>query len=263
VLLVARRARRANARLLVVDTDGINVWCSASKRQLCNDSVLAQVDRYDRAELTGARWLRLVFPKLAFAGIDLPALRHHKIRPIIGPVYAKDLPSYLATTPLEDRTHDAVAFALRPRLFAWLPGLIQSVTYVAAVVVGLAVIDTVRPVPIPVGIIALTAAIATAYPIAFPWLPGRRFAVKGVALGLVGSAALGGLALAGSITTTTLAAAIPFTVAMAILFALSFTGNSPISNYSRVRAEIARFLPVYAVLFVASVVALWVTRGPS
>ncbi len=45
VFLVIRRIRGFNARLLVIDTDGINVWCSASKGQFSHTEILNQLDR--------------------------------------------------------------------------------------------------------------------------------------------------------------------------------------------------------------------------
>ena len=54
VLLVARHARAFNARLLVIDTDGINVWCAAGKGRFSNPQILRQLERYDRELLADA-----------------------------------------------------------------------------------------------------------------------------------------------------------------------------------------------------------------
>ena len=59
-------------------------------------------------------WLTLVLPKLSLAGVDLRALRKVRVRPLIGPVYAKDLPAYghyfitAADTILDEPTEQAV-----------------------------------------------------------------------------------------------------------------------------------------------------------
>ena len=39
VFLIIRRIRRFNARLLVIDTDGINVWCAAGKGKFLNSRI--------------------------------------------------------------------------------------------------------------------------------------------------------------------------------------------------------------------------------
>lgn len=46
----------------------------------------------------------------------------------------------------------------------------------------------------------------------------------------------------------------PFIFATAILVGLGYTGNSPISNYSRVREEIAAFLPVIVIAYILALV---------
>jgi len=263
VVLVARRARKAGARLLVVDTDGINVWCSAGKGVFSNAAILAQVQRYDRELLTDGKWVRLVVPKFALSGVDLRGLRDHGIRPVIGPLYAKDLPDYLAQPKLEDRDDDRVVFGLQSRLFTWLPGLVQYVGYATLIVMALMLLGLVWHISAPLGLILMVAALGTAYPVLFPWLPGRRFAVKGIVLGVLGSVALGLLVVTKSMDPLTLASAIPFVFAASIFIGLSYTGNSAVSNYSRVRRETAQFLPVNVLLFVASLVSFLSVGEPS
>ncbi len=262
VLLVARRVRAFNVRLLVVDTDGINVWCGASKGQLSNTTIREQLDRYDRELLTGDRKLRLILPKLSLAGVQLQALHKAKIHPVIGPIYAKDLPAYLSNPPLKDRDDDQVVFGLRMRLFSWLPGLVQYVGYSLAAALGLFGLEWLWGIEVPLGLIPLTALLGTAYPILFPWIPGHRFAVKGLWIAAIVSLGLGALAAAGWINSAGLVAAVLFVFATALFVGLSYTGNSAVSNYSAVRREIARFLPLDAVLYIACLVAfIWTEVG--
>ncbi len=262
VFLIARRARRFDARLLVVDSDGINVWCSAGKGRFSNAAIAEQLARYDRDLLTTGKWLTLILPKFGFSGVDLRALRDEGIRPVIGPLYAKDLDAYLANPPLKDRDDDRVHFGLQMRLFSWLPGLFQFLLYALAVAtLWIAVARPTNPTG-PLAVVVLTAAIATAYPVLFPWLPGTRFAVKGLWLGALTTVGLGGLTWSGALTSAQLVAAGLFAFAMALFMGLSYTGNSAVSNYTRVRKEIARFLPLNVVLAAATLVALFFAGGP-
>jgi acetyl-CoA decarbonylase/synthase complex subunit gamma len=121
--------------------------------------------------------------------------------------------------------------------------------YGLILVIGLLGIEAFWGIPAPMGIIPIIALLATVYPLLFPWLPGRGFAVKG--LWLAGSM---GIAMTGSVIFNLMTAhealsAIVFVFAVSILFGLSYTGNSPISNYIRVRRETARFLPLNIMLF--------------
>ena len=260
VFLVVRRIRNFNARLLVIDTDGINVWCSAGKEKFSNEEITKQLDRYDRSLLTDDKRVTLILPKLSLAGVRLRELRKSHIRPVIGPVYAKDLPGYLSQPPYKDCDEDRVVFGLQSRLFTWLPGLVQVVSYSFGIVFVFWIVEQIWKLPVPLGIIAITAILAGAYPILFPWIPGRRFAVKGLWLAAFTSLVICVLTATGKLVFADLPMALLFTFGTAIFYGLSYTGNSAVSNYSRVRKEIARFLPIYAFLYAGSLAAFIVTE---
>ena len=255
VFLVARRVRAFNARILVVDTDGINAWCSAGKGAFNNAAITAQLDRYPRTRLTQSKWLPMILPKVAFAGVDLRALRDQNIKAIVGPIYAKDLPEYLAHPPYRDRDAERVHFGLQSRVFTWVPGLIQYVGYSIKAAIVLFALEWAWGIEVPLGIVPVAAILGTGYPLLFPWLPGERFAVKGLWLGAATAAGLVVAVADGWLAPSTLWAGVPFIFGAALLIALSYTGNSAVSNYSRVRAEIARFLPLDVAFFVASFAA--------
>lgn len=260
VFLVVRRIRRFNARLLVIDTDGINVWCSAGKGKFSNAEILRQLDRYDRNLYTNGQRLSLILPKLGLSGVNLRALRKAGIKPVIGPIYAKDLPAYLSQPPFKDRSEDRIKFGLQSRLFTWIPGLIQYLGYSFAAVVVLWGMEKIWGLPVPIGFIVLTAVLATVYPILFPWIPGTRFAVKGLWLAAFTSTGLGVLAAVRVISLADLIMAVLFTFATAVFIGLSYTGNSAVSNYSRVRKETAHFLPLNVLLYLASFATFLITE---
>jgi acetyl-CoA decarbonylase/synthase complex subunit gamma len=246
VFLVVRRIQAFNARLLVIDTDGINVWCSAGKGQFSHTEILKLLDRYDGKLLTDTRRLSLILPKLALSGVNLQTLRKANIRPVIGPVYAKDLPKFLS---------HRIIFGFQSRLFTWLPGLLQALVYSFAIVFVFWGIEQIWGFPVPMGLIVLTAILATAYPLLFPWIPGDRFAVKGLWLAACTSLVIYLLSATGVLLLADLPMTLLYTFGTAVFFGLSYSGNSAVSNYSRVRKEIARFLPLYVTLYAASFAA--------
>ena len=260
VMLVVRHARALGARLLVVDTDGINVWCAAGKGAFSNAAIQKQLDRYDRALLTDGKWIKLVLPKFGLAGIDLRALRKAKIKPIIGPLYAKDLPAYLSNPPLKDRDEDRVHFGLQMRAFSWLPGFVQLVGYSILLLLLFAAAAVLTGSSMPWGVLPITAIIATAYPFLFPWIPGTRFAVKGLWLATIISAALVVLWASGGLLLGNLLATVLFSFAAAIFVGLAYTGNSAVSNYSKVRKETAQFFVPDLLLFLLSLTAFIITE---
>jgi acetyl-CoA decarbonylase/synthase complex subunit gamma len=260
VFLIIRRIRRFNARLLVIDTDGINVWCAAGKGKFSNAEILRQLDRYDRNLLTSGQRLSMILPKLGLAGVNLRALRKAGIKPVIGPIYAKDLPAYLSQPPFKDRNEDRIKFGLQSRLFTWIPGLVQYLGYSFAAVIVLWGMEQIWGLSVPLGLMLLTALLATAYPILFPLIPGVRFAVKGLWLAAFTSTGLGVLAAVRVISLADLIMAVLFTFATAVFIGLSYTGNSAVSNYSRVRKETAHFLPLNVLLYLASFATFVITE---
>ena len=260
VFLVVRRIRVFNARLLVIDTDGINVWCAAGEGKFSNTEILKQLNRYEQKLLTNDHRLTLILPKLGFAGVNRRELRKAGVRPIIGPIYAKDLPAYLSQPPYKDCDVDRILFDFQSRLFTWLPGLVQVFTYSFAIVLAFWGIEQIWGLPVPMGIIVLSGVLATAYPILFPWIPGKRFAVKGLWLAVLISLVICALTAAGVLSLANLPMTLLFTFGTGIFFGLSYSGNSAVSNYSRVRKEIARFLPLYGLLYAASLAAFVITE---
>ncbi len=247
-----RSLRGTPVRVLVVDTDGINVWCAAGKGSMSNTAIEAQLARYDRELLTAGKWLTLVLPKLAFAGVDLRALRDAGIRPVIGPIYARELRAFLADERLRDRDDDCVHFGWGERTFTWLPGLVQALGYSLAVALVILALQRGWTTEAPLVVVAVGAAVATVYPLFFPWIPGRRFAVKGLTVGVV-IGLLAALPVALGVTSPAAGVALGlYAAATGIFFGLAYTGNSAVSNYSSVRREIARFLPIEVALYVAS-----------
>lgn len=256
VFLLARKLGHKNVRLLVIDTDGINVWCAAGKGTFCNDAIFEQLGRYDESLLKEGDRLRLVLPKLCFAGVDLPSLRKAGYDAVIGPVYDKDLPAYLLTEPLEDRDTNRVVFGMRSRLFTVVPGLVQLMKYCVILLVAMWLVGQFWSYSIPaVEIIGLVAGLGVLYPVLFPYLPGKWFATKGFWLGVgicfvMSAMAAGGLISLGGLIVSSL-----FTLAGGMYFGQSYSGNSAVSNMTSIRKETARLLPVYVLLYLVSLAA--------
>jgi hypothetical protein len=74
------------------------------------------------------------------------------------------------------------------------------------------------------------------------------------------SIGLSALTVFGVIPLADLIMAILFIFATAVFVGLSYTGNSAVSNYSRVRKETARFLPLNVLLYIGSLAAFIMTE---
>jgi len=79
--------------LLVVNTNGTNVWCAAVEGIFPTENVLSYLKIYDVQKLINHN--RLVLPQLAVAGIKRKVLEEHGWQGIFGPVYFKYLDEFL------------------------------------------------------------------------------------------------------------------------------------------------------------------------
>ena len=256
VFLLVRRLRNLNVRLLVIDSDCINVWCAAGKGRLSNDAICAQLNRYDKDTLTDTGRISFILPKLCLSGVDLPSLRQMGYDAVIGPVYYQRIPEYLASKPYKDCDDYHVHFGLRARLFTVPPGTMQTLKYPVMVILALWLVHLVWSFKVPSAeIIAIMIVPSITYPLLFPYLPGRWFGSKGFWLGVMFAIVMVILAAAGIVSTAGLVPAVFLVVACSMNFGHGYSGNSAVSNLTSLRKEIARLLPVYVVLYIASIIA--------
>jgi len=260
VVLLKRSLRPLNARLLVIDTKGINVWCSAGKGQFSSKEILDKLNTHKDIIFDGERPVELILPKLSLSGVRLSELKKDKrIHPVIGPVYAKDLKGYLEHSPYKDCADDRVIFGIKQRFYTLIPTVVQFSGYALLMGCAAFLLNLIFKTGFRWQIVPVSIAIAALYPLLFPYLPGKRFAVKGLSL-----AAAVSLATLFAIKGTSYplgAFYVSFIFATSVLLALSYTGNSPVSNYSKIRKEIAHFLPLSIFLYIVSIIFYFISRG--
>jgi hypothetical protein len=240
VFLLARRIASRSVRLLIVDTNGINVWCASGKGRFSASEIIEKAGRFSL--LKKEQKIDMILPKFCLSGVKLTDLRNAGIKPIIGPMYARDVPEYLDRQKFENRIHDHFVFGLQHRTFTALPTAVHFLYYFLGVYV--ATFWTLSS-----AIIWVSAGLAFLYPILFPFLPGKRFAVKGISLSAVASILPLVFFAAGMFTLQLALFWILFIFATLIFIGLSYTGNSPVSNYTLVKKETTMFLPVVVLLY--------------
>jgi hypothetical protein len=260
IIILQRRLKPLNVRLLVVDTNGINVWCSAAKGKFSSEEILKKLELYDRNILTDSEEIDLIIPKLSLSGVKLSELKRNKIKPIIGPLYAKKLRAYIEHPPYKDCAEDAVQFGIKARLYTVVPTIVQFSWYAVLMALPLFILNLLFKTGFHWQIIPITIAISIFYPVLFPWLPGNRFAIKALGLATLFSLCVIYVFLRGAISLPLMFFYISYIFGTSVFFALSYTGNSSISNYSKVRKEIAHFLPL-SVLFYAMAIMFYLVNG--
>ena len=117
--LTVERVKRAlqgiDAYLLVANSRGINVWCSASGGKFTNHDVISVLKTSGIEELVAHR--NVILPQLAATGVEAEII-HKKSgwRVIWGPVYAKDIRLFIENKLKKTPQMRQVAFPWRQRV---------------------------------------------------------------------------------------------------------------------------------------------------
>jgi len=238
---VRRALDGLNAWILVLETNGVNVWCAAGKGTFGTRELVSRIAAVKLPVVVSHR--SLVVPQLGAPGIAAHDVRQQSGFTVRwGPVRAEDISAYLAAgraseamrivnftlmdrlvltpmelTSLKDPTIKLAALLFLPQLLGWL---------------------TLKPADLwPFLGACLSGAVLA--PVLLPWIPGRAFALKGWLLGLAWSLAVilvRGLELkAGSLFTAS--AYVLILPAMTSYLTLNFTGASTYTSLSGVIRE--------------------------
>jgi len=259
--------------ILVLDTEGINVWCAAGKGTFGTGEIIKRVKEAGLSEVVSHR--RLVLPQLGAPGVQAHEVKKGcGFRVHYGPVRAADLPAYLGAALEADARMRRVEFPLRDRIVLTPMELIPSLKYfpLYALVVlaafglrgqGIMFADSfVAGGPFVVLGFAAAMAGAVLTPALLPWLPFRGFAMKGFLTGLVVTYLFvefaGARVFENSMPLKALAYA--FFPALSSYIALQFTGSTTYTNMSGVQRELRYMLPVYMVALSASLILLAVYK---
>ncbi|UCE60255.1 MAG: hypothetical protein JSU63_00610 [Phycisphaerales bacterium] len=260
-----------DAWILVLETQGINVWCAAGKGTFGTDEIVTRVTASRLSEVVSHR--RLIVPQLGAPGVAAHEVaRRCGFRVVFGPVRAADLPAFLGAGMKATPRMRRVRFPIRDRVVLIPVELVGGAKHALLVATAFLVLAGLGPQGYSfdrvVGAGARDAALflATAVaavvitPIFLPWLPGRPFSVKGLWVGLLMALALGGYALAhpGAFGNWQSAAAWLLMIPSVSSFvAMNFTGASTYTSLSGVRREMRVALPVQIACAVVGA-SLWI-----
>jgi hypothetical protein len=247
-----------NGWILVLDTDGINVWCAAGKGTFGTDEIVRRIEATGLKEVVSHR--RLIVPQLAGPGVSAHQVKKRSGFTVhYGPIMAQDLPAYLESGlkakpemrrknfPLKERVvliPVELVEALKPTL------LILPVLFLLGGLGGHAGFWTNALNEGLFAVLAfLTALFAGAVlnPVLLPYLPGKAFSTKGFFIGTLMAFVV--LSLRGfdwqagrdAMEAVSWLLIIP---AVAAYLAMNFTGCSTFTSLSGVRKEMRWALPL-------------------
>ena len=255
-----------NSWILVLDSRGVNVWCAAGKNTFSTQELVRQVQRTGLEKIVTHR--RLILPQLGAVGVA-----GHQVKKacgfevLWGPIRAYDLKHFLAndftaTPAMREVTFSfaeravlvpvELALLIKPSLWIMLAVFLMSgigpeiFSLTAAWQRGqMAVLDYMT------GIFA-GAVVA---PLLLPWLPSRKFYIKGIITGLIAGTGLVWF-WHGIESRLEMLALLLLSTAISSYTAMNFTGATPFTSPSGVEKEMRQAIPVQLAM-VGCALVLW------
>lgn len=243
-----------NSWVLVLDTKGINVWCAAGKGTFSTKELVRQIDRVRLKNIVNHH--KIIVPQLGAVGVSA-----HEVKKITGfaviygPVRAEDIKAFVGAGMKATKEMRAVNFSLWDRLklvpvelsnggkyLLLVPALfiILSGLYPQGYSVDLAFHNGLRSVVI-LFLAFLTGCAVT--PALLPWIPFRRFAIKGLLTGWLVAAVLFYFHFLGQ-NHLEISSWFMMMGSLSSFLAMTFTGTSTFTSLSGVQKEMKTAVPV-------------------
>ena len=249
---------RRNAWILVLDTNGINVWCAAGKSTFGTGELVRKIKSSRLPELVSHR--RLIVPQLGAPGIAAHLVKKETgFAVVYGPILSADLPEFIASGYEATPFMRTKRFPFRERLALIPMELIPALKYALIVIClmdilagfagpGTFVQNTLThsffaAMMMTGGLIA--GSVLT--PAMLPLLPGKAFAFKGMTAGLMASAIICLFFLTDPSLFPGLLSAFGATMVsagLASFLGMNFTGASTYTSLSGVRKEMKIAVPL-------------------
>lgn len=243
-----------NAWILVLDTRGVNVWCAAGKGTFGTSELVKRLNWHGLSKVISHN--RIIVPQLGATGISAhDVLRRSGYRVIYGPVRANDIKDFVSSGykatpemrrvdfPLWERiklipvelAYGKYYLMLVPFIFLLLSGLSsQGYSFERIMTKGsFAILNLL--------VAYLAGCVAT--PILLPYIPFKRFSLKGLSVGLIFAVILLILNTLGENWLEQLAWFL-IIGSLSSFMAMNFTGSSTFTSLSGVKKEMKYAVPL-------------------
>jgi hypothetical protein len=250
---VRRALASMDAWLLVLDTKGINVWCAAGKGTFSTKELIRQINLVGLEKIVNHH--KVIVPQLGAVGVSAHEVKKNiGFSVIYGPVRAEDIHDFMEAGMKATKEMRTVKFStwdrlklipvelangkkyliLVPAIFLILSGLNRKGYSVA-----LAYHDGLRSVFI-LFIAYVTGCGIT--PVLLPWIPFRRFALKGLLTGWLAAIILAYFHVLGN-SYIEIISWFLMIGSLSSFLAMTFTGTSTFTSLSGVQKEMKTAVP--------------------
>lgn len=251
--------------ILVIDTNGVNVWCAAGKGTFGTERVVKSIKYYSLEHLIKHR--RVILPQLCASGVAAHLVKELTgFRAIFGPVLAKDIKAFFAAGYKSTPEMRKMNFPMKERAKLipndFMYGKFKLLAILAGVffVSGLDRSGFLFDKMVSTGLFPMLNIFA-AYcagivlgPLFLTWIPFRAFALKGVFWGIISTIVLN---LFWSVSPLESIALGLMNVSIASFMTMNFTGSSTFTSLSGVQKEMKWAVP-FQIGFAAAGVILYI-----
>jgi hypothetical protein len=244
-----------NAWILVLDTNGVNVWCAAGKGTFSTRELVERIRLSALEKIVDHK--RVIVPQLGATGVSAGEVKKQSgFTVVYGPIKAEDIPAFLENGRQADKTMRQVTFPMYERFIltpveigiALKPALLTALALLIISGLGPGIFSVSNA--LQRGALSVSALAVGMFsglfvtPVLLPFVPSRIFAVKGIITGVV--LALPALFLLSPPVRgiAEYAALCLFSICVSSFLSMNFTGTTPYTSPSGVEKEMKRFIPV-------------------
>lgn len=235
--------------ILVLDTKGINVWCSAGKGTFGTAELLKRLAITKLSEVI--RHKNIVLPQLGAPGISAHEVQKKSgFKVIYGPVRASDIQEFLDLEMMTTPDMRKVKFTTYDRLVLTPIEFVLSIKFSLVVFGVLFILNSIGLSSFGVidfyAYIGALVAGCIVVPVLLPWIPGKSFAFKGWLMGIFwtfGVHAINGWPNYLEYNWIRFVGYLLVLPAISSFYALNFTGASTYTSLSGVMKEMKIAMP--------------------
>ena len=237
-----------NLWLMILDTEGINVWCAAGKGTFGTEELVSRINESELREKVTHR--ELILPQLGATGVSAHEVRKRSgFKVIYGPVRAEDIPYFLDNGLTLKADMRKVRFTILDRLVLTPVEIVIAMELMLKVFGAMAIFSALGILPVEradyLGLLGAILMGALISPLLLPWIPGRAFSFKGMLTGLIwaisASLFLFSKGIANWLQLFSYMLILP---SLSAFFTMNFTGSSTYTSLSGVEKEMKTALPL-------------------
>jgi len=243
-----------NAWVLVLDTKGVNVWCAAGKGTFGTKELVYRIKVHELEKIVNHR--KIIVPQLGATGVSAHEVKNKTgFHVIYGPIRAEDISAFInaglkATTEMRK-----VEFPLKERIKLIPVELAYGKYYLLLIPLAFFILSGFNSHGYSVDLAWINGGksivnLFTAYiagcaltPILLPWIPFKRFSLKGLAIGWLLTALLLYCNFLGN-NIFEIISWFLINGSLSAFLAMNFTGSSTFTSLSGVQKEMKTALPI-------------------